>query len=71
MNTEIATSVATGLATLGGGCFWCLEAALLQLKGVESVVSGYAGGSTEKPDYRRLTRVCKMLSTVLIVCALA
>ena len=51
MNTVIATSDATGLATLGGGCFWCLEAALLQLKGVESVVSGYAGGSTEKPDY--------------------
>jgi len=39
------------LATLGGGCFWCLEAALLQLKGVESVVSGYAGGATDKPDY--------------------
>jgi peptide-methionine (S)-S-oxide reductase len=47
MSTEIATSV----ATLGGGCFWCLEAALLQLKGVESVVSGYAGGATDKPDY--------------------
>jgi peptide-methionine (S)-S-oxide reductase len=51
MNTVIATSDATEVATLGGGCFWCLEAALLQLKGVESVVSGYAGGSTEKPDY--------------------
>jgi len=47
MTTEIATSV----ATLGGGCFWCLEAALLQLKGVDAVVSGYAGGATEKPDY--------------------
>ena len=41
----------TQVATLGGGCFWCLEAALLQLKGVESVVSGYAGGATDKPDY--------------------
>ena len=39
------------LATLGGGCFWCLEAALLQLKGIESVVSGYAGGETREPDY--------------------
>ena len=47
MTTEIATSV----ATLGGGCFWCLEAALLQLKGVDAVVSGYAGGATDKPDY--------------------
>ena len=48
MNTEIATSV----ATLGGGCFWCLEAAFLQLAGVESVVSGYAGGPKANPDYR-------------------
>lgn len=39
-------------ATLGGGCFWCLEAALRQLEGVHAVVSGYAGGRTQKPDYR-------------------
>lgn len=39
------------IATLGGGCFWCLEAAFFQLKGVESVVSGYAGGETRNPDY--------------------
>lgn len=39
-------------AILGGGCFWCLEAALRQLKGVESVVSGYAGGHVDQPDYR-------------------
>ncbi len=42
----------TAIATLGGGCFWCLEAALGQLDGVESVVSGYAGGRMENPDYR-------------------
>jgi len=42
----------TELATLGGGCFWCLEAAFLQLAGVESVVSGYAGGKLANPDYR-------------------
>ncbi len=41
----------TELATLGGGCFWCLEAAFLQLAGVESVVSGYAGGRMQNPDY--------------------
>ncbi|MBL8489893.1 MAG: peptide-methionine (S)-S-oxide reductase MsrA [Rhodocyclaceae bacterium] len=40
------------IATLGGGCFWCLEAALRQLEGVNSVVSGYAGGRTDNPDYR-------------------
>ena len=47
MSIEIATSV----ATLGGCCFWCLEAAFIQLKGVASVVSGYAGGATQNPDY--------------------
>ena len=40
------------IAMLGGGCFWCLEAALRQLEGVESVISGYAGGRTQDPDYR-------------------
>jgi peptide-methionine (S)-S-oxide reductase len=49
--TPAATAVATSVATLGGGCFWCLEAALVQLVGVESVVSGYAGGNMDRPDY--------------------
>lgn len=39
-------------ATLGGGCFWCLDAAFAQVKGVQSVVSGYAGGITDNPTYR-------------------
>jgi peptide-methionine (S)-S-oxide reductase len=38
-------------ATLGGGCFWCLEAAFQQLRGVERVQSGYAGGRTPNPTY--------------------
>ena len=38
-------------ATLGGGCFWCLEAVYQQIKGVQSVVSGYAGGQTPNPTY--------------------
>ena len=41
----------TELATLGGGCFWCLEAVFQDLKGVERVVSGYAGGSVPNPSY--------------------
>lgn len=41
-------------ATLGGGCFWCLEAGFQGLKGVVSVVSGYAGGSVPDPDYRQV-----------------
>ncbi len=43
-------------ATLGGGCFWCLEAAYEELAGVESVTSGYAGGSTENPGYEAVCR---------------
>lgn len=39
-------------ATLGGGCFWCLEAIYQQVKGVSSVVSGYAAGSVKNPDYK-------------------
>ena len=39
------------LATLGGGCFWCLEAVYDELKGVEQVESGYAGGTVPDPSY--------------------
>ena len=38
-------------ATLGGGCFWCLEAAYGELKGIEAIVSGYAGGFARDPSY--------------------
>lgn len=41
-------------ATLGGGCFWCLEAGFQDLKGVASVTSGYAGGSVPDPGYRQV-----------------
>ena len=37
------------IATLGGGCFWCIEAALNQLKGVDSAESGYMGGKQPNP----------------------
>ncbi|MEZ4657075.1 MAG: peptide-methionine (S)-S-oxide reductase MsrA [Caldilineaceae bacterium] len=39
------------VATLGGGCFWCLEAVYVELKGVEKVVSGYTGGQIPDPSY--------------------
>ena len=48
------TSGATQTATFGGGCFWCIEAVFEQLAGVEKVVSGYAGGSTERPTYEQV-----------------
>jgi peptide-methionine (S)-S-oxide reductase len=44
-------SSAHEVATLGGGCFWCLEAVFDDLKGVQSVESGYMGGQTPKPTY--------------------
>lgn len=40
------------IATLAGGCFWCLEAVFADLRGVSRVVSGYAGGHVENPTYR-------------------
>ena len=42
------------IATLGGGCFWCLEAVYVELRGVEKVVSGYAGGHVKNPTYREV-----------------
>ena len=41
-------------ATLGGGCFWCVEAIYQDVKGVHKVVSGYAGGSVPNPTYREV-----------------
>lgn len=42
------------LATLGGGCFWCLEPVFAALKGVERVVPGYAGGEVDRPSYEEV-----------------
>jgi peptide-methionine (S)-S-oxide reductase len=41
-------------ATLGGGCFWCLEAVYRELHGVDSVVSGYMGGHVDRPTYEEV-----------------
>ena len=41
-------------ATFGAGCFWCVEAVFLQLKGVQTVKSGYMGGETENPTYEEV-----------------
>jgi peptide-methionine (S)-S-oxide reductase len=42
------------LATFGSGCFWCTEAVFQRMKGVEKVVSGYAGGQLDHPTYRQV-----------------
>ncbi|KAF0095331.1 MAG: peptide-methionine (S)-S-oxide reductase [Puniceicoccaceae bacterium 5H] len=43
------------IATLGGGCFWCIEAVYEPIEGVESVVSGYAGGHVKNPTYHQVS----------------
>jgi peptide-methionine (S)-S-oxide reductase len=50
-----ATPAASETLTLGGGCFWCLEAVFDELKGVSSVVSGYAGGHVKNPTYEQVS----------------
>ncbi len=54
MNTQPPSPIASAseYATLGGGCFWCIEAVFERVPGVKSVVSGYAGGHTENPTYK-------------------
>ncbi len=49
-NNELGHAV----ATLGGGCFWCVEAVYLRVGGVSEVVSGYAGGTTPDPTYEAI-----------------
>ena len=43
-----------GVATLAGGCFWCLEAVFLELRGVERIDSGYSGGQVPNPSYQQV-----------------
>ncbi|OUX32259.1 MAG: peptide-methionine (S)-S-oxide reductase [bacterium TMED264] len=44
----------TETATLGGGCFWCVEAVYQRVKGIESVKPGYAGGHVKNPSYKEI-----------------
>jgi len=44
------------VATLGGGCFWCLEAVFLDLMGIHKVQSGYSGGDSQAPTYEEVCR---------------
>jgi peptide-methionine (S)-S-oxide reductase len=51
MNETATTTPGTQVTTLGGGCFWCLEAVFDEMTGVVSVESGYMGGHVERPTY--------------------
>ncbi|MBK9138361.1 MAG: peptide-methionine (S)-S-oxide reductase MsrA [Verrucomicrobia bacterium] len=55
MNTSPSSSAnQTETLTVGGGCFWCVEAVFELVEGVKSVVSGYAGGHVENPTYKQV-----------------
>lgn len=51
MNTHNKLEATHELATLAGGCFWCIEGAFSQVKGIHSAISGYMGGTTTEPTY--------------------
>lgn len=53
------------VATLGGGCFWCVEAVFLQFEGIAKVISGYTGGKIKNPTYRE---VCSGMTGHAEVC---
>ncbi len=54
MNSETTPSPQTEQATLGGGCFWCVEGCFLLVPGIQKVVSGYAGGRKDNPTYEEI-----------------
>lgn len=55
MGEQNKKTISLETATLAGGCFWCLEAVYEQLNGIESVISGYSGGSSMNPTYQEVT----------------
>lgn len=65
---EAPKAVKTEIATLGGGCFWCVEAVFEEVPGVSSAVSGYEGGHVEKPTYEQ---ICTKTTGHIEVCQIA
>ena len=54
-NQMVKEDTTTRVATLAGGCFWCVEADLEKLPGVVKVISGYTGGHKENPTYEEVS----------------
>ena len=54
-NINLSHSAERDRAYFAGGCFWCVEESFEKLQGVEEVISGYSGGSTENPTYKEVT----------------
>ncbi len=55
ININFSHSAQKDKAYFAGGCFWCVEESFEKLKGVEEVISGYSGGSTDNPTYKEVT----------------
>jgi len=55
LTKKLKMSYKLEIATLANGCFWCTEAIFQQLNGVESVISGYSGGTIKNPTYKEIT----------------
>ena len=55
ININFSHSAQKDKAYFAGGCFWCVEESFEKLKGVDEVISGYSGGSTENPTYKEVT----------------
>ena len=55
ININFSYSAQKGKAYFAGGCFWCVEESFEKLNGVEEVISGYSGGTTENPTYKEVT----------------
>ena len=55
------------VAVFGGGCFWCVEAVFMEIKGVTSIASGYSGGHVENPSYYAVSYTHLTLPTKRIV----
>ncbi|PNH10051.1 Peptide methionine sulfoxide reductase MsrA [Tetrabaena socialis] len=53
-STDASGKAKMEVATLGGGCFWCIEACYNMMRGVQSAISGYAAGKTTNPDYKQI-----------------
>ena len=53
MKTKVTENISEEI-TLGGGCFWCLDAIYREIRGVEKVLSGYSGGSVANPTYEEV-----------------
>ena len=67
-NNDMESITKLDTAVFGGGCFWCIEAVFEQIKGVEKVISGYAGGTSKNPTYEQVctgttghAEVCKII----------